>query len=325
MILAGDVGGTKTNLALFNDEDAEFRTPVAEGSFPSRQFASFERILEGFFAQHSCTVRSAAFGIAGPVVDGTVVTPNLPWRVSESGLGALLGTERVRIVNDLVANATGISMLGPAQMHMLNEGVPTNQGNAAVISAGTGCGMTGLVYIDGHAVPVPTEGGHIDFAPRNAVEFGLLEYLRQRFGRVSYDRVVSGPGLHHIYMYFRDADPRAEQDWLGERIAAGDPAAEIAKAALDGSSELAVRSMDLFVSMYGAMAGNLALMFMATRGVYVGGGIAPKILKKLKDGAFLASFTQKGRFAAMMEKIPVRVILEPKTALYGAARIAASL
>ncbi|HQR39375.1 MAG TPA: glucokinase, partial [Blastocatellia bacterium] len=174
-------------------------------------------------------------------------------------------------------------------------------------------------------VPVPTEGGHIDFAPRNAVEFGLLEYLRQRFGRVSYDRVVSGPGLHHIYMYFRDADPRAEQDWLGERIAAGDPAAEIAKAALDGSSELAVRSMDLFVSMYGAMAGNLALMFMATRGVYVGGGIAPKILKKLKDGAFLASFTQKGRFAAMMEKIPVRVILEPKTALYGAARIAASL
>jgi len=325
MILAGDVGGTKTNLAIFEPDDKEFRTAVAEESFPSRQYGSLERILEIFLEKHAVEVSQAAFGIAGPVAGGSVVTPNLPWHVTEASLAERIKTKRIRIVNDLFANACGIPSLGPGQFHELNVGIPAADGNSALISAGTGCGMTGLVRIDGRLIPIASEGGHIDFAPRNALEFGLLEYLRQRFGRVSYDRIVSGPGLHNIYMYLRDASPSDEPDWLAERIEAGDASAEIGKAALDGASELAERALDLLVSIYGAIAGNLALMYLATHSLYIGGGIAPKILKKLKDGTFLTSFTQKGRFAATMEKIPVRVILEPKTALYGAARLAASL
>lgn len=323
MILAGDIGGTKTNVAIF--EGGDLRSPVAEGSFPSQQHPSLESILEKFLALHEVEVDRAAFGIAGPVIEGRVETPNLPWRITEAGLGAKLGTGRVRLLNDLVANAIGIPTLERDQLHTLHRGEPVPTGNMALIAAGTGCGMALLIRDGGREIPVATEGGHIDFAPRSALEIGLLEHLRKRFGRVSYERVISGPGLMSIYSFLRDTNYDEEPDWLAEQIAAGDPGAAISAAALQGRSQLAAKALDLFVSIYGAMAGNLALMVLATGGLYVGGGIAPKILPKLEDGVFLDAFRHKGRFAPLMEKIPIHVILDAKAALYGAARVAAAL
>lgn len=326
MILAGDIGGTKTNLALFDPGKGDMRTPVAERSYPSQQFQSLERILDRFLLEVRVDgIERAGFGIAGPVVNARVETPNLPWRITREGLARQLGVDQVALVNDLVANALGIPQLHHDQFFTMQEGDSQASGNAALISAGTGCGMALIIVQDGADTVVASEGGHIDFAARNQDEFGLLEYLRARFGRVSYERIVSGPGLHNIYTYLRDSAFADEPDWLAEQIATGDPGAAISGAALAGTSDLARKALDMFVSMYGAMAGNLALMVVATGGLYVGGGIAPKILDKLKDGVFLNSFRHKGRFSPMMERIPIRVILEPKTALYGAARQAARL
>lgn len=323
MILAGDVGGTKTNLAIFDPNEDDLRSPVAEASYPSQHYETLEEIIEHFLAANADhRVDRAGFGIAGAVIRGRVETPNIPWKITADGIMSRLGFERVRLINDLVANAHGIFSLAPDMLHTLNVGEPTEDGNLALISAGTGCGMTFLVKSNGHDTPVGSEGGHIDFAPRSAIEIGLLEYLRKHFGRVSYERVLSGPGLHNIYSFLKESRYADEPEWLANDIATGDPGAAISKAAFSGRSELAMKSLDIFANIYGAMAGNLALMVVATRGVYIGGGIAPKILKKLEDGAFLEAFRQKGRFTPMMEKIPVRVILDPKTALYGAARVA---
>jgi glucokinase len=322
MILAGDVGGTKTNLAVFDPAEADFKSPVVEASYASQQFTSLEEIIERFVAEHPYHLTRAGFGIAGAVIHGRVETPNLPWRITADDIRNRLGLEQVLLINDLVANAYGIASLAPEMLHTLNEGEPTEDGNLALISAGTGCGMTFLVNSAGHYTPIGSEGGHIDFAPRSAIEIGLLEYLRKHFGRVSYERVLSGPGLHNIYSFLKESRFADEPEWLAHDIATGDPGAAISRAAFSGRSELAMKALDIFANIYGAMAGNLALMVVATRGVYIGGGIAPKILKKLEDGAFIEAFRQKGRFTPMMEKIPVRVILDPKTALYGAARVA---
>lgn len=322
MILAGDIGGTKTNLAIFDPNEKDLRSPVVEASYPSQRHATLEEILERFLAEHPTEVTKAGFGIAGPIVRDEVNTPNLPWHITAASLARTLGIERVRMINDLVANAYGIPSLAGDMLHTLNEGEPTEDGNTALISAGTGCGMTFMTHVGGRPTPVNSEGGHIDFAPRSAIEIGLLEYLRKHFGRVSYERVLSGPGLHNIYSFLKESRYAEEPEWLAAEVASGDPGAAISKAAFSGRSELATKALDIFVNIYGAMAGNLALMVVATRGVYIGGGIAPKILPKLEDGAFLEAFRQKGRFTAIMEKIPIRVILDPKTALYGAARVA---
>lgn len=325
MILAGDIGGTKTNLAAFNPENGDMQTPVVEASYPSQQFGSLESILEKFLAANPMHISRAGFGIAGPVLDGKVDTLNLPWRITETGLAGALGTDRVRLVNDLVANALGISSLGSDSLFTLQQGERTESGNSALISAGTGCGMAMIIHEGDRLLPVSSEGGHIDFAPRSALEIGLLEYLRKRFGRVSYERVLSGPGLYNIYSYLRDTGYADEPDWLAAEIATSDPSAAISRAALEDRSDLANKALETFASIYGAMAGNLALMVVATRGLYIGGGIAPKILKKLQGSAFLEAFRQKGRFTPMMEKIPIRVILDAKTALYGAARVATQI
>jgi glucokinase len=322
MILAGDIGGTKTNLALFESGDRDFRTAAASATYPSQKYESLERILDEFLGAHPAEVECAAFGIAGAVVGGRVETPNLPWKVLDEDLASKLGVERVRLVNDLVATAFGILSLGPEQLHTLHEGERQESGNIAVIAAGTGCGMAFLLRQGDRLVPIGSEGGHVDFAPRSALEIGLIEFLRKRFGRVSYDRVLSGPGLYNIYSYLRESRYADEPEWLAAEIASGDPGAAISKAALAGRSELAMKALDMFASVYGAMAGNLALMVLATRGVFIGGGIAPKILDKLGDGTFLEAFRQKGRLTPLMQKMPVRVILDPKAALYGAARVA---
>jgi glucokinase len=282
-ILAGDIGGTKTNLALFSSNNGSPGELVDMQSFASAQYDSLESCLREFLAGQEHRPTRAAFGVAGPVVGNRVETPNLPWVVEACSVAGLLGLERVRLVNDLEAMAIGIEALGPEHLYAVNEGDTTRGGNRALIAAGTGCGMAGIVRYDGTYLPVPSEGGHIDFA------------------------------------FLRGTGYAEEPGWLADEMEAGDAAAAISKAALAGSCALAEKALDMFVSIYGAMAGNLALMFVATGGLYVGGGIAPKILDKISDGTFMGSFVAKGRFQPLLESMPVRVILDDKTGLYGAA------
>jgi glucokinase len=321
MILAGDIGGTKTNVALF--EQDELGTPLAQRSFPSGKYDSLETIISEFVAEHRPQLTHACFGIAGPVKDGQVKTPNLKWIVDGQTLAATLNLERVGLINDLEATAYGIEGLGASQLHALNEGREEHGAHRALIAAGTGLGMAGLFYDGRHYRPLASEGGHIDYAPRTALEHELLNYMRDKIGgRVSYERVLSGPGLFNIYNFLRDGKHAAEPDWLAEQIKAGDGSAAVSQAGLSGKAELAVKALDLFADIYGSMAGNLALIMKATGGLYVGGGIAPKLIEKLKDGTFMRAFTDKGRMSALVSNIPVRVILDDKTALYGAARCA---
>lgn len=326
MILAGDIGGTSTRLAFFEQVDGMLR-PTVEQTYSSQAHDSLDAIVARFIADHPLTAHAAAFGIAGPVRAQRVETPNLAWIVDGHSLAQRLGLPRIGLINDLEANAWGIGALDPSDFVMLNAGAPDAYGNQAVISAGTGLGEAGI-YWDGHAHrPFACEGGHADFAPRNDEEIGLLNYLRGRFDRVSYERVVSGPGLHNIFAYLRDAvaGPAAVTPALHAALDAGDPAAAIARAALDRSDPIAMKALAMFVSLYGAEAGNLALKAMATGGVFIGGGIAPRILDQLKGPSFLQAFMAKGRMRPLLEAMPVKVILNEKTALLGAARFAARM
>src|SRR5581483_11348338 len=267
---------------------------------------------------------AACFGIAGPVVDGRVKTTNLPWIVDTAELRRALKIDAVYLLNDLEASAYGIFTLEDDELDTLNEGAPRHGGNQALIAAGTGLGEA-MLYDDGRRLhPIASEGGHADFAPRDELEIELLRHLRGRFGHVSYERVLSGPGLVNIYRFLKEGRGMEEPPWLAERFAAGDdPGAVVSQAALAREAEICVKALDLFVSIYGAEAGNLALRAKAVRGFYVGGGIAPKILAKLKDGAFLRAFIDKGRYADLLKAMPVQVILNQKTALRGAGYCAA--
>lgn len=321
MIIAGDIGGTKTNVALFeSDGDRPGRT-IAQRSFPSGNYGSLESILEEFIATEGAEgIQHACFGVAGPVLGGRVETPNLAWIVGADSLAATLGVERVILINDLEATAFGIEMLDSSQLHTLSEGSGDRRGHRALIAAGTGLGMAAMYYDGTHYQPMASEGGHIDFAPRNQREYDLLVYLsKQLNGRVSYERVLSGPGLFGLYSFLRDTGYCDEPDWIAQELLKGDRAAVVSKAALEGGCDLAVEALKMFVEIYGSMAGNLALVIKSTGGLYVGGGIAPKIIGKLKDGTFMRHFHDKGRMTPLVETIPVRVILDDKTALYGAA------
>ncbi|HEV2707615.1 MAG TPA: glucokinase [Pyrinomonadaceae bacterium] len=326
MIIAGDIGGTKTNVALFEPGGREMSKPVMQQSFPSGDYDSLEAILTEFIAEHRPQkITHACFGVAGPVVGGRVETTAIAWIVSERTLAETLNIKRVHLINDLEATAYGVEWLKPAQLHTLNEGAGSAGGHRALIAAGTGLGMAGLFWDGAHYRPMASEGGHADFAPRNELEIELLRYLtKQHGGHVSYERVLSGPGLFSVYSFLREAGYAAAPAWLTEEIEA-DPEnapAAISKAALSNGSELAAKALDVFVEIYGAMAGNLALIMKSSGGLYVGGGIAPKIIEKLKEGAFMRAFVDKGRMSGLAESIPVHVILDDKTALYGAARCA---
>lgn len=322
MILAGDIGGTNTRLAFF-DGTIDHLEPRDIEVFPSPQYKGPGEIIQKFLAKHNEHIEAACFGLPGAVVDGQVSTPNLPWRVDAGQLALELHLGRVELINDLFANAHGIAMLHDSDFVVLNEGIPSAAGNRALISAGTGLGEAGLLAEVGVYRPFPSEGGHVDFAPRNELEIELLRHLMGRFGRVSYERVLSGPGLFNIYQFLRDTGRGEEPAWLAEQIKQGDPSAAVAKSGLEGKAEISVRTLDIFVSIYGAEAGNLALKVVATGGVFIGGGIAPKIVKKLSGPAFMKSFSEKGRVSPMMRNIPVRVITNDKTALLGAGRFAA--
>jgi len=323
MILAGDIGGTKTRLALFR-LDGNALAEVDEETFPSRAHAGLGEILLAFVAARKARVAHAGFGIAGPVRDGRCVTTNLPWVVDARDLARDLRIGTASLLNDLEATAYGLAALGPEDLVVLNAGTPDPEGNAAIIAAGTGLGEAGLSWDGAGLRPFATEGGHADFAPTDDLQIDLLRRLmRDRGGHVSWERVLSGPGLYNIYTFLRDTGRGEEAPWLAERLSREDAAAVIAAAALEGRSELCGKALDLFVRLYGSEAGNLALKVMATAGVYVGGGIAPKIVDRLKGRAFMEAFAEKGRMRALLEAMPVRVVLNDRTALLGAARCAA--
>ncbi|MBI3548140.1 MAG: glucokinase [Elusimicrobia bacterium] len=318
LILAGDVGGTNTRLGLFRLTRGTPR-PVALETFSSVGHESLEEIVRRFLDGRSVAIAGACIGVAGPVVDNRCVTANLHWNVDGRRLAAAIGVKRLALINDLVANAAGIACLSPMDFKVLNRGVEDSGGNRALISAGTGLGEAGLIW-DGAAYrPIASEGGHSDFAPRSALEERLLRYLRRVFGHVSFERVVSGPGLHNLYRFLRDSEGYAEPHWLSERMRTEDPPSVVSSVAMSGRSVLCSKALSMFVSIYGAEAGNLALKFKATGGVYLGGGIAPKILPKLSTPVFLQAFRSKGRLSHLIKDMPVRVILNDKTALLGAA------
>ncbi len=325
LVLAGDIGGTKTNLAIFSVRGEKLHVESSR-NFQSKRYSGLTPVLQEFLAERSDAVDAACFGIAGPVVDGKVKTPNLPWLVDSAEISHVLKLDSVMLLNDLEAAAYGIFSLENDEFYTLNEGAMRHAGNKALIAAGTGLGQA-ILFDDGRKFrPLASEGGHGDFAPRNELEIELLRHLIGRFEHVSYERVVSGPGLLNIYRFLKEGRGLEEPEWLAQRIADGDdPSAEVTRAALANEAEICVRALDLFVSVYGAEAGNLALRAKSVRGLYVGGGIAPKILDKLKDGTFMRAFTDKGRYADFNAAIPVQVVLNPQAPLRGAAYYAAFL
>lgn len=321
MILAGDVGGTSTRLAFFTVESGRLNL-VIEKDYPSRRHKSLDEIVGEFVSHHRLAVEYACFGIAGPVQHGRVETPNLPWVVNQEALSRELRIESVWLINDLLANTYGILALEAKDFVVLNAGSANASGNAAVISTGTGLGEAGAYWDGKQYHPFACEGGHADFAPRNELEIDLLKYLLAKFGHASWERVVSGPGLRNIFDFLRETGRGEAPVWLIAEMEGKDPSAVISQAALEGKSELCVQALDLFISCFGAEAGNLALKFLASGGVFVGGGIAPKIIQRLRGQTFIEAFTDKGRFKHLLEAVPVRVILNDKTALLGAARYA---
>jgi glucokinase len=320
MILAGDVGGSKVHLALY-DFSAGQLVHQRDKRYVPREYTGLEEIVREFMGADRAT--AACFGVPGPVRDGRLRLTNLPWTLDSRELTGHLSVEYVFLINDLEANGYGIAELGPNQIFTLSEGDARQMGNRALISAGTGLGECFLVWDGRHHKPYPSEGGHCDFAPRNEDEMDLLRFLRQKYnGRISFERAVSGIGLANIYEFLREVRGMEEPAWLAERMMQEDPNAVITELAMSAKSEICEKTTDMFVSAYGAEAGNLALKILAVGGLYLGGGIAPRILEKLKDGTFMKAFTDKGRLSQLLVNTPVRVILESKTALIGAASYA---
>ncbi|WP_456380109.1 glucokinase [Thiolapillus sp.] len=322
-ILAGDIGGTNTRLAVF-DTGEKVMKQLAAQTYSSRHYTSLQDILQLFLDSYGTDFQAAGFGLAGPVCDGVGRVTNLPWKIKRGQLARKFAISQVWLLNDLEANAWGLSVLGSQDLHILNPGRKNAQGNRSIISAGTGLGEAGLFWDGKSHRPFASEGGHSDFSPASEIEIALLQYLRQRYGHVSWELVVSGMGLINIHdflcAYRREKIPR----WLLEAMLGGDTAAAISRAAQEEKCPICTEALALFVRLYGREAGNHALKIMATGGVYIGGGIAPKILEQLQNQAFLEAFFTKGSMEALMQDMPVTVILNENTALYGAALYAAA-
>ena len=322
-VLAGDIGGTHARLAYFEVEGRTLRLSAAQ-VFESRAHAGLCELVGAMRKADPRPIVGAAFGVAGPVREGACEAPNLAWSIEARALAEELGLAHVGLVNDLEANAFGIAYLGEADFTLLQGGTAEVKGHLAVVSAGTGLGQSGLFWDGTRHRPFASEGGHVDFAPRNALEAELWRWLSAREDHVSWEKVVSGPGLCNLHRFLIEHERATEPAWLGEASARGDPAAAIAQAALSEKDERCQRALDWFIELYGAAAGNVALQFYATGGVYVGGGIAPRLLPRLKEsGRFQQAFVAKGRMRPMLEQIPVRVITQDKAALWGAGHVAA--
>ncbi len=321
MLLAGDIGGTKTSVGIYSPEKGP-REPLYETTFPSARYSSLEALVREFLSRTELLVDSASFGIAGPVVRGRVKTTNLPWIIDEKKLGKVLGLKSVHLVNDLEAIAYGVPLLEVADLHTLNEGVTAAGATVAIIAPGTGLGEAFLSWDGKRYRAHPSEGGHGDFAPTNSLQIDLLQYLQEAMEHVSYERICSGHGLPNIYAFLKDRGYAREPAWLAEQLKhTADPTPLIIKTALNSERpcELCKTTLDIFVSVLGAEAGNLALKVLATGGVYLAGGIPPRIIPALESKRFIESFSRKGRFSELVSRIPVHVIMNPKIALIGAA------
>ncbi len=317
MLLAGDIGGTKTYLALYTHETG--LTPQALATFKSAKFPSLEVIATDYLAREKASVDRAALGVAGPVINGQSTATNLPWVIQEEKLREVLGLQEVKLLNDLEATAYGLPHLALDDLFVLNDAVPQG-GTRAIIAPGTGLGEAVLHQEDGCTFVLASEGGHTDFGPTNLFEIRLLRSMMGKLGHVSYERICSGQGIVNIYAYFRKNKYARELPEMAKALRkAADPTPIIVQKAMTGECELSMATLNAFVSILGAEAGNLALKVMATGGIYLGGGIPPKILTKLTDGTFMAAFVNKGRFAEILARIPVYVILNDRTALLGAA------
>src|SRR5262249_24216242 len=322
MILAGDIGGTKVQIGLFSLEAGKL-VQHAKKIFPSKNYPSLEAVLDDFTAAHPAALSGACFGVAGPVIDETVKTPNLAWFVDSRALARHLGLGSVGLLNDLEATGYGTATLDSSEFSVLNVGSSNPRANMALIAAGTGLGEAILYPTAGGYRVLASEGGHADYAPHTPQHVELLSYLAARFGHVSCERVISGPGIFNIYNFLKDSGRYEVPAWLPERLAQEDPNAVIARAALASEAEICVQALDFFASAYGAEAGNLALRSKALGGVCLGGGIAPKIIKKLADGAFMRAFSGKGRYAELLARLPVQVIFNQETGLAGGAEYGA--
>ena len=326
-ILVGDIGGTKTVVTLLKNT-GDGLEEIRESVFSSQEHRALEEILDKFFREAKTPpIQAACFGIAGAVIDGKSNPTNLPWHLDEKEIAKTLGVPRTRLINDLEAAAYGMLHLKDDELYELNRGTgPGRKGNVAVLAAGTGLGEA-MLFWDGrrHHV-IASEGGHADFAPRTDEEIELLKYLRKKYdGHVSYERVLSGPGFFNVYCFLRDSGFAPEPDWMTERLEAGDPSVVVTKAGLEDKDPLSVRTLELFSNIYGAEASNLALKCVAMGGVYIGGGIAPKILPALSAGHFMNGYRDKGRFTELVESMHVCVALNPRTPLIGAAYYALDL
>ncbi len=322
MILAGDIGGTNARLAYFLPQNGHLRL-ISERVFPSRDYSEFGEIVSTFLQGAATRPDLACFGIAGPVHNGRVETSNLPWIIEQSRLAKQIELPGTLLINDLEANAWGIGALSSQDLVPLNQVAPSI-GNQAVIAPGTGLGQAGLYWNGSEHEVFACEGGHADFAPRGNLQVELLQFLESRYGHVSYERVLSGPGLVNVYEFLRGKGYGDEPEGFAARLEHADAAAAISGAALDGSNRLAEQALDLWISVYGAEAGNLALKVMATGGIFLSGGITPKILPKLGGPLFMRAFLEKGRLRSLLEAVPVQVIINDKAGLLGAARCAAA-
>ena len=322
MILAGDIGGTKTNLALFEIEDNVLHLHTKR-QFSSRDYTSLTEIIHDFEEMAIVTIDAACFGIAGPVIDGRCRTTNLPWDISTSELQEDLQSEQVHLLNDLEATAYGMLYLPEDEFIALNPTGRPFHGNRAVIAAGTGLGEAMLFY-DGKAYhPIGSEGGHCDFASVTTQQDELLSWMRKRFpGHVSYERILSGPGVYTLYEFLKESGYAAEPASMMKIPEEKDRSAMVSECALNEKDPLCMETLRLFTEIYGAEAGNLALKSMSLGGVYIGGGIAPKILPFMTSGHFMNGFASKGRFEEMLRGVQVKVSLNPETALLGAAHFA---
>ncbi|GJL61647.1 MAG: glucokinase [Nitrospirales bacterium] len=321
MILAGDIGGTNARLGLFELADDRIK-PVVVKNYPSRDYTSLHEIVAQFIKEQSLPIKNACFAIAGPVHEGRVATTNLAWLVDAQKLANLLNVKQVGLINDLEAIGYGLTELTNSDLATLNIGNASSVGNIAIVAAGTGLGEAACFWDGQEHQPFASEGGHADFAPRNPTEMELLTYLLTDFDRVSYERLLSGSGLFEIYKFHQHTHRGEERPELTEVLYQQAHPASVVQAALENRSEVCTNALNLFVSLYGAEAGNLALKVMARGGVFIGGGIAPKIIQKLKEPIFMSAFTQKGRMRPLLAAMPVHVILNDKTGLLGAARYA---
>jgi glucokinase len=320
MILAGEIGATRTRLAAFDTESNRLKC-VVEKTYPSQEHTGLAEILPQFTRTEGIPVHSACFGVAGPVRDGRSKISNLPWTIDAKELAAQLKLPAVGLLNDLEAYAYGIDALESKDFVSISSGSENAEGNRAVISAKTGLGMAGLFWDGFRHHPFACEGGHADFSPRDPVQIELLAYLQKKYGRVSCERVLSGPGIHDIYDFLR-ATKKAEEpvDLRDQLNAVADPSPLISRLALERKFPICEQTLSIFVDVFGAEAGNCALRYMTTGGIYIGGVIAAKIAPKMQDGTFMMAFLDKGRMESILKDMPVQIITNDDCGLIGAAR-----